>query len=177
MEANRTHHGYCLTAAIDPFPDVEWTPLIDQLVGAREDPRKAQSCSAARKSKQKPRRSAALHAGVCSSVANLDAGPIPKAPIPIPNGGASGPIACRRHVDGSGRNVNGRWLIVARAARYRRSKQCTNCQATNNAGCYLTTPCNRSPGCKRQKKTACDQQTNQKLSHFGPLRMSHHRYN
>src|SRR5258708_35757972 len=111
-----------------------------------------------------------------SSVTNLDAGPEPNAPIPIPNGGASGPIAFGRYVDGSGRNVNGRWLIVP-GARYRRSKQCTNCQATNNAGGYLTTPCNRSPGCKRQTKTACDQQTNQKLSHFGPLRMSHHRYN
>src|SRR5712671_3818898 len=121
--------------------------LLDHLVGARE------------------------HLTVCSSVANLDAGPIPNAPIPIPNGGASGPIAFGRYVDGSGRNVNGRWLIVAGAARYRRSKQCTNCQATNNAGGYLTTPCNRSPGCKRQTKTACDQQTDQKLAHFGPLRM------
>src|SRR6266478_5434189 len=106
-----------------------------------------------------PRAAARLFTRVWSSVANLDAGPIPNAPIPIPNGGASGPIAFGRYVDGSGRNVNGRWLIVAGAARYRRSKQCTNCQATNNAGGYLTTPCNRSPGCKRQTKTACDQQT------------------
>jgi hypothetical protein len=115
----------------------------------------------------KSRAGARLHIGACSSVANLNAGPIPNAPIPIPNGGASGPIAFGHYVDGSGRNVNGRWLIVAGAARYRRSKQCTNRQATNNAGGYLTTACNRSPGCKRQTKTACDQQTNQKLSHFG----------
>src|SRR5258706_5268230 len=107
----------------------------------------------------KGRAGARLFTRVCSSVANLDAGPIPNAPIPIPNGGASGPIAFGRYVDGSGRNVNGRWLIVAGAARYRRSKQCTNCQGTHNAGGYLTTPCNRSPGCKRQTKTACDQQT------------------
>jgi hypothetical protein len=109
--------------------------------------------------------------GVYSSVTNLDAGPIPNAPIPIPNGGTSGPIAFGHYVDGSRRNVNGRWLIVAGAACYRRSKQGTNCQATKNAGGYLTIPCNRSPGCKRQTKTACDQQTNQKLAHFGPLRM------
>ena len=93
------------------------------------------------------------------SVANLDARSIPNASIPIPNRRASGPIAWRPYIDGSGRNVDGRRLIVARAARDRRSKQCTNGQATNNAGGYLTTPCNRSPGCKRQTKTACDQQT------------------
>ncbi len=104
-------------------------------------------------------------------VANLDAGSIPNAPIAIPNRSASGPVAWRPYVDGSRRNVDGRWLIVAGAARYRRSKQCTNCQATNNAGGYLTTPCNRSPGCKRETETACDQQTDQKLAHFGPLRM------
>jgi hypothetical protein len=114
---------------------------------------------------------AALQARLCGSVANLDAGSIPDASIPIPNGGASGPVACRAYVHGSGRYVDGRWLIVAGAARYRRSKQCTNRQATNNAGGYVTTACNRSPGCKRQTKTACDQQTNQKLAHFGPLRM------
>src|SRR5439155_5908280 len=90
-----------------------------------------------------------------SSVTNLDAGPVPNAPISIPNGGASGPIAFGCYVDGSGRNVNGRWLIVP-GARYRRSKQCTNCQATNNAGGYLTTPSNRTPGCTCQTKTACD---------------------
>jgi hypothetical protein len=112
-----------------------------------------------------PNRGSSL--GACSSVANLDAGPIPNAPIPIPNGGASGPIAIGRDVDGSGCYVDGRWLIVARAARYGRSKQCTDGQSTNNAGGYLTTACNRSPGCKRQTKTACDQQTDQNLAHFG----------
>src|SRR5262245_26583364 len=82
------------------------------------------------------------------SVANLDARPIPNAPIPIPNGGASGPIAwC--FIDGSGRYVDGGWLIVAGAARCRGSKQCTNCQATNNAGGHFTTPSNRNPGCTR----------------------------
>src|SRR5439155_119962 len=63
------------------------------------------------------------------SVANLDARPIPNAPIPIPNGCASGPIAWR-FIDGSGRYVDGGWLIVAGAARSRGSKQCTNCQPT-----------------------------------------------
>jgi hypothetical protein len=106
------------------------------------------------------------------SVANLDARPIPNAPIPIPNRGASGPIAWRPYIEGSGRNVDGRRLIVARAARDRRSKQCTNGQATNNAGGYLTAPCNRSAGCKRETKTACDQQTDQKLAHIGPLQMA-----
>src|SRR2546430_14640300 len=67
----------------------------------------------------KGRAGARLFTRVCSSVANLDAGPIPNAPIPIPNGGASGPIAFGRYVDGSGRNVNWRWLIVAGAARDR----------------------------------------------------------
>jgi hypothetical protein len=53
-----------------PFPDVEWTPLVDQLVGARENPRlKGQELLGRRK--------------ICSSVANLDAGPIPNAPIPV----------------------------------------------------------------------------------------------
>src|SRR5215472_13902641 len=103
------------------------------------------------------------------SVANLDAGPIPNASIPIPNGGASGPVAFRRHIHGSGRYVDGGRLIVAWAARYRRSKQCTDGQATNHAGSYLTTAaCNRRPGCNRKTKTACDEQTDQKLSHFGP---------
>ena len=83
------------------------------------------------------------------SVANLDARSIPNASIPIPNGGASGPVAVRRHVHGSGRHVDGGWLIVAGAARCRGSKQCTNCQATNNAGGYFTTPSNRNPGCTR----------------------------
>src|SRR6266436_4080207 len=95
------------------------------------------------------------------SVANLDARPIPNAPIPIPNGCASGPIAWR-FIDGSGRYVDGGWLIVAGAARCRGSKQCTNCQATNNAGGYLTTPSNRNPGYTGQTKTARDQQTDQK---------------
>jgi hypothetical protein len=42
-----------------------------------------------------PRRqsaSALCSRGVYGSVTNLDAGPIPNAPIPVPNGGASGPI-------------------------------------------------------------------------------------
>jgi hypothetical protein len=108
---------------------------------------------------------------LCSSVANLDAGSIPNPPIAIPNRSASSPITCRPYVHGRRRYVDGGWLVVAGAARYRRSKQCTNRQATNNAGGYLTTTCNRSPGCKRQTKTACDQQTNQKLAHFGPPRM------
>src|SRR5260221_6351392 len=122
-----------------------------------------------RKSKHLPRPGrGGASPGPCSSVANLDARPIPNAPIPIPNRGASGPIAWRSYIDGSGRNVDGRRLIVARAARDRRSKQCTNGQATNNAGGYLTAPCNRSAGCKRETKTACDQQTDQKLAHIGP---------
>jgi hypothetical protein len=101
-----------------------------------------------------------------SSVADLDAGPVPDPPIPIPNGGASGPVACWFGVDRSGRYIDGSW------AGYRRSKQCTNCQTTNNASGYLTTPSSRSPGCTRQANTACDKQTDQKLSHFQPLRMS-----
>ena len=62
--------------------------------------------------------------GACSSVANLDAGPVP--PIAVPYGIASGPIA-GRFIDGSGRYVDGGWLIVAGAARCRRSKHRTNC--------------------------------------------------
>src|SRR5262249_8790134 len=92
--------------------------------------------------------------------------------IPIPNGSASGPVACRTYVHGSGRYVDRGWLIVAWAARYRRSKQCTNGQPANNTGGHLTTACNCRPGCNRQTKTACDQQTGQKLSHVGPLRAS-----
>src|SRR5262249_16572108 len=84
------------------------------------------------------------------SVANLDARSIPDASIPVPNGGASGPVAVRRHVHGSGRYVDGGWLIVAGAARYRRSKQCTTGQATDNAGGSLTTACDRSLGCNRR---------------------------
>jgi hypothetical protein len=98
----------------------------------------------------------ALQSRLCSSVANLDARSIPNAPIPIPHGGASGPVACRRYVHGSGRYVDGGWLIVAGTARYRCSKQCTNCQAANNPGGDVTTPCSRNPGCTRQTKTACD---------------------
>src|SRR5262249_27309705 len=61
--------------------------------------------------------SASFRLGVLRfSVANLDAGSIPNAPIPIPHGGASSPIAWRR-IDGSGRYIDGGWLIVARAAR------------------------------------------------------------
>src|SRR5215831_21059312 len=134
------------------------------------------ACFCRPKSKEKPRRSGALHSGLNSSVANLDARSIPDASIPIPNGGASGPVAVRRHVYGSGRYVDGSWLIVAWAARYRRSKQCTNGQATNHAGGDFTTACNRRPGCNRKTKTACDEQTDQKLSHLGPLRMKHHVY-
>jgi hypothetical protein len=100
------------------------------------------------------------------SVADLDAGPVPNPPIPIPNGGPSGPVACWLGVDRSRRYIDGSW------AGYRRSKQCTNCQTTNNASGYLTTPSSRSPGCTRQANTACDKQTDQKLSHFQPLRMS-----
>jgi hypothetical protein len=48
---------------------------------------------------------------------------------------------------------------VAGAARYRRSKQCTNGQAADTAGGHLTTACNRRPGCKCQTKTACDELT------------------
>jgi hypothetical protein len=133
---------------------------------ARENPRlKAQSPRAPETSREAPPERG------CSSVANLNAGPIPNAAIPIPNGGASGPVACRSYVHGSGRYVDGRWLIIARAARDRRSKQCTNCQSANNTGGYVAASCNRNPGCTRQTKTACDQQTNQKLAHFGPLRM------
>src|SRR5262249_52526868 len=108
------------------------------------------------------------------SVANLDARSIPNASIPIPNGGASGPVAVRRDVHGSGRYVDGGWLIVAWAARYRRSKQCTHGQATNNAGGYLTTACDRRLGCNRQTKTARDEQTDQKLSHFVSPPMEHY---
>jgi hypothetical protein len=104
---------------------------------------------------------------LCSSVANLDAGSIPNAPIAIPNRSASGPVTWRPYVvDGSRRYIDGGWLIVAGTARYRRSKQCTNCQAANNPGGDVTTPCSRNPGCTRQTKTACDKQTDQKLSHF-----------
>ena len=85
-----------------------------------------------------------------SSVADLDAGPVPNPPIPIPNGGASGPVARWLGVDRSGRYVDGCW------AGYRRSKQCTNRQTANNASGYLTTPSSRSPGRTRQANTACD---------------------
>jgi hypothetical protein len=61
---------------------------------------------------------------LCSSVANLDAGSIPNAPIAIPNRSASGPVACRPYVDGSGRYVHRGWLIVAGAARYRSNHDC-----------------------------------------------------
>ena len=102
------------------------------------------------------------------SVANLDTGSIPNAPISIPNRGASSPIACRPYVDRSRHYIDRGWRVIPRAARYRSSKQCTHCQAADNAGRYVATPCNRRLGCTRQTKTACDQQTDQKLSHFGP---------
>jgi hypothetical protein len=105
--------------------------------------------------------------GGVRSVANLDAGSIPNAPIPIPHGGAARPIACRSYVDGSRR-------IIPGAARYRGSKQRTHRQAADNAGRYLATPCERSPRCTSQTKAAYDQQTDQKLSHVVPLRMKHH---
>jgi len=91
--------------------------------------------------------------GARLSVANLDAGPVPNPPIPIPNGGASGPVACWLNVDRSGRYIDGSW------AGYRGSKQRTHCQAADNAGRYLATSCDRSPRWTRQTKTACDQQT------------------
>src|SRR5262249_50424158 len=94
------------------------------------------------------------------SVANLDAGPVPNPAIPVPNEGASGPVACWLNVDRSGRYIDGSW------AGYRGSKQRTHCQAADNAGRYLATPCDRSPRCTRQTKNACDQQTDQKFSHF-----------
>src|SRR5258708_13164132 len=74
----------------------------------------------------KGRAGARLFTRVCSSVANLDAGPIPNAPIPIPNGGASGPIAFGRYVDGSGRNLHRRWWIRTGAAPYPPPQPCTN---------------------------------------------------
>ena len=87
------------------------------------------------------------------SVANLDAGPVPNPSIPIPNGGASGPVACwLNNVGRSGRYIDGSW------AGYRGSKQRTHGQAADNAGRYLATPCDRSPRCTRQTKAACDQQ-------------------
>jgi hypothetical protein len=108
-------------------------------------------------SKAEHSRSCGVSLGVFSSITNLDARPVPNAPIAIPNRGASGPVARRRYVHGIGRYVDGGRCVIAGAARSRGSKQCTNCQATNNAGGYLTTPGNRSPGCERQ--AACDQQT------------------
>jgi hypothetical protein len=93
---------------------------------------------------------------LCGSVANLDAGSVPNAPIAIPNRGAAGPVTWRPYVDGSRRYVHRGWLIVAGAACYRRSKQRTNCQPTNNASGYLTTPSSRSLGCTREANTACD---------------------
>jgi hypothetical protein len=93
------------------------------------------------------------------SVANLDAGSIPNAPIPIPHGGASSPIACRSYVHGSRRYIDGSRRIIPGAARYRGSKQRTHCQAADNAGRYLATSCDRSPRCTRQTKATCDQQT------------------
>src|SRR5262249_18213124 len=90
------------------------------------------------------------------SVTNLDAGSIPNAPISIPNRGASSPIACRPYVDRSRRYIDRGWRIIPRAARYRSSKQCTDCQAADNAGCYVATPCNRRPGCTCKANTACD---------------------
>src|SRR5262249_60305907 len=95
------------------------------------------------------RRRGALHCVLNSSVGTRGARSIPAASIPTPNGGALGPVAVRRHVYGSGRYVDGSWLIVAWAARYRRSKQCTNGQATNHAGGDFTTACDRRLGCNR----------------------------
>ena len=103
------------------------------------------------------------------SVANLDARSIPNASIPIPNRRASGPVAVRRDVHGCGRDVDGGRCVIAGAARNRSSKQRTNGQATNHAGGYVTTPCNRNPGCTRQTKTSCDEQADQQLSYFEPL--------
>ena len=85
--------------------------------------------------------------GCHSSVANLDARPVPNAPISIPNRGASGPVACRCYIHGSGRNVDGGRCVVAGAARNRGSKQCTNRQTANDAGGYVTTSCNSNPWC------------------------------
>jgi len=100
--------------------------------------------------------SASYHlGGLHFSVANLDAGSIPNAPISIPNRGASSPIACRPYVHGSRRYINRGWRIIPRATRYRGSKQCTHCQAADNTGRYVATPCNRRPGRTRQTKTAC----------------------
>src|SRR5215813_8827988 len=123
--------------------------------GSNEAGFESRACFAAENVKKSPAEAGLFTRGLhfsCKlgcSVANLDAGPVPNASIPIPNGGASGPVAVRRHIHGSGRYVDRGWLIVAWAARYRRSKQCTNGQATDNAGGYLTTACDRSLGCNR----------------------------
>jgi hypothetical protein len=142
--------------------------------GSNEAGFESRACFAAGNVKKSPAEAGLFTRGLhfsCKlgcSVANLDAGPIPNASIPIPNGGASGPVAVRRHIHGSGRYVDGGRLIVAWAARYRRSKQCTDGQATNHAGGDFTAACNRRPGCNRKTKTARDEQADQKLSHFGP---------
>src|SRR5262249_7767890 len=88
------------------------------------------------------------------------------------SGGVWSPMGGRPSVDGGGGDIDGGGCIIPGAARSRGSKQCTHCQAANNAGGYLATPCDRSPRCTRQTKAACDQQTDQKLSHVGPLRMN-----
>src|SRR5262249_59837728 len=46
------------------------------------------------------------------SVANLDAGSIPNAPISIPNRGASSPIARRPYVDRGQRHTDTAWRIT-----------------------------------------------------------------
>ena len=142
--------------------------------GSSEAGFESRACFAARNVKKSPAGAGLFTRGLnfsrkpgCS-VANLDARSIPNASIPIPNGCASGPVAVRCHVHGPGRYVHGGRLIIAWAARYRRSKQCTHGQAANNAGGYLTTACDRRLGCNRQTKAACDEQTDEKLSHFGP---------
>src|SRR5262249_9718268 len=101
----------------------------------------------------------------CSSVADLDARPKPNAPIAIPNRCASGPVACRLDIHGRGRDVDGSWCIIVAGARHRSSQQCNDCPPTNNAGSYLTTPCNRGLWRTCQAKAACDEQSDQKLSH------------
>src|SRR5262245_60560403 len=98
---------------------------VDQPIGARQ--KSAMEGAAVLSHRQTScRRTTLFSRIVCGSVANLDAGPIPNAPIIIPNGRAARPVAGRPDVDGSGRYVDGGWRIVAGAGD-RRSKQCANC--------------------------------------------------
>ena len=102
----------------------------------------------------------------CSSVANLDAWPVPNPPVSVPNRGASSPVARRFHIHGSGRDVDRGRCIVAGTARNRSSEQCAKRQPADNSGGHLATACHRILRRPGQANTACKQESNRKLAHF-----------